>query len=675
MKRLALLLFALPCLLWCESPVTPQAIATRNRAPLQQNVFNPLPLGAVTPKGWLRKQLEIQAAGLTGHLDEFWNDVGPNSGWLGGTGESWERGPYYLDGLLPLAYELNDQKLKAKAAKWVEWTLNSQRAEGQFGPAKNDDWWPRMVMLKVLTQYEEATGDPRVIPFMTRYFAYEQHELPKRPLFEWGKYRWQDNVYSVLWLYNRTGDSGLLDLARLLHDQGYDWEKQFALFQYTEKQTAVGLGFNTKTPKKDQAMQTHGVNNAMALKVAPIWWLVSGSAGDRAAFARQMAELDQYHGLPNGMFSGDEHLAGTDPSQGIELCAVVESMFSLEENFAILGNAAIADRLERISYNALPATLSEDMWSHQYDQQPNQIACTRAHRQWSTNGDQSNLFGLEPNFGCCTANLHQGWPKLVSSLWMAAADGGLTVVAYAPSEVRASLDRTVVTIEENTDYPFRGDVQFVVHSPRAKSFPLILRLPAWAASMNVRVNGTTKGVSAAETKDHLYRLERTWRDGDMVEVSFPMQPQVSHWFHGAAVFERGPLVFSLALDARWEELKKYAEKSADWQLTPTVPWNYALELGECDAKAREHPIGEVPFNAKQPAVTLTVRGKQLPSWTMSEGSAGPVPISPVSSAEPLKELTLVPYGAAKLRVTAFPFLREHAQCAAAEHTRSRSGAK
>jgi uncharacterized protein len=189
------------------------------------------------------------------------------------------------------------------------------------------------------------------------------------------------------------------------------------------------LGLSEQNPLPDIAMQTHGVNNAMALKTAPIWWLVSGDASDRTALDRQLAMLDTYHGLPNGTFSADEHFAGLDPSQGTELCAVVESMLSYELAFAILGDSRVADRLERVSYNALPATLSNDMWSHQYDQQPNQIACTRAHRQWSTNGPDSNLFGLEPNFGCCTANLHQGWPKLVSNLWMATPDDGLVMVA------------------------------------------------------------------------------------------------------------------------------------------------------------------------------------------------------------------------------------------------------
>ena len=196
-----------------------------------------------------------------------------------------------------------------------------------------------MVMLKVLTQYQEVSGDPRVIPVMQKYFRYELRELPNRPLRDWGKYRWQDNVYSVLWLYNRTGDQDLLKLAKLLHAQGYDWEAQFANFKYTSKQTSEKLGLGAHKLPPDAAMQTHGVNNAMALKVAPIWWLVSADSRDRKNFGHQLAMLDKYHGLPNGMFSGDEHFAGTDPSQGIELCAVVEAMFSFEQAFADLGRS------------------------------------------------------------------------------------------------------------------------------------------------------------------------------------------------------------------------------------------------------------------------------------------------------------------------------------------------
>ncbi len=659
-----LLLACLPFSLTAMAQTSREAAApVQNRAPLQPNAFYPLPLGAVHPTGWLRKQEEIQANGLTGHLDEFWNDVGPNSGWLGGTGESWERGPYYLDGLLPLAYQLQDPKLIQKAKRWVDWSLNSQRSDGQFGPPKNDDWWPRMVMLKVLTQYAEVSGDARVIPFMTKYFAYELRELPNRPLKDWGKYRWQDNVYTVVWLYNRTGDKSLLELAKLLHDQGYDWEAQFANFRYTTKETREKLGLGPKGPPPDAAMQTHGVNNAMALKVAPIYWLISGNAQDRASLDQQLAMLDKYQGLPNGMFSGDEHFAGLDPSQGIELCAVVESMFSYEEDFAILGEARLGDRLERVSYNALPATLSNDMWSHQYDQQPNQIACTRAHRQWSTNGDDSNLFGLEPNFGCCTANLHQGWPKFVSSVWMATRDGGLVTAAYAPSEVRTKVKGADVTIEEDTEYPFRGDVRFSIRSASAVAFPLLLRVPSWASTATVEVNGgPVKTIASGELHNGFYSLRRTWKSGDVIKLAFAMQPRVSHWFHNSVVFEQGPLVFSLPLDGQWNELKKYAQNSGDWQLTPTKDWNFAVEPGACKALVSQAPIGDTPFDVTHPPVTLAIEGRKLPQWTINQNSAGPLPVSPVSSTEPLQKLTLVPYGAAKLRITAFPFLNEKTEC-------------
>jgi uncharacterized protein len=653
----------------------------KNRAPLQPNVFNPLPLGAIEPKGWLRKQLEIQAAGLTGHLDEFWKDVGPNSGWLGGTGESWERGPYYLDGLLPLAYQLNNPALIRKAKQWVDWTLTHQQANGQIGPSSNNDWWPRMVMLKALTQYHEVSGDPRVIPVMQKYFKYELRELPNRPLRDWGKYRWQDNVYSVLWLYNRTGDKDLLSLAKLLRRQGYDWEAQFANFTYTSKQTSEKLGLGTTKLPPEAAMQTHGVNNAMALKVAPIWWLVSGNREDRSEIDHQLAALDKYHGLPNGMFSGDEHFAGTDPSQGIELCAVVETMFSFEQAFAILGDPRIADRLEKVSYNALPGTISNDMWSHQYDQQPNQIACTRAHRQWSTNGSDSNLFGLEPNFGCCTANYHQGWPKFVSSLWMATPDGGIVTTAYAPSRVQLKLKGADVAVDEETEYPFRGNVEFTIHTPQPASFPFVLRVPLWADGATVSLNGRAiripasgcpvefKGAqqdrAACDLTKAFHAIRRTWRDGDRVSVTFAMAPRVTHWHNDSAAFERGPLVFSLPLDGKWSELKRYALKSADWQVTPSADWNYAVQLGDCAANVKERAFGDVPFDVKNPPVVLEVQGRRDPQWTVQENSAGPVPSSPVKSTDPLRSLALVPYGAAKLRMTAFPYLEQKSHCQAA----------
>lgn len=635
-------------------PVAPLA----NRAPLSPQPFALLPAGSVKPAGWLRRQLEIQAAGMGGRLDETWPDVGPNSGWLGGTGESWERGPYFVDGLLPLAWALDDPKLKAKAQRFIDWTLSSQQPNGMFGPKSNDDWWPRMVMLKVLIQYHELTQDPRVIPLMTNYFAHQVEALPGRPLKDWGRFRWQDELVSVVWLYNRTGDERLLRLARLLKEQGWGWREQFEDFPLTYKVTAERIRLREKNVDgsdnglKDAALSSHGVNHAQGLKATPVWSLVSGDASDRSFVQRQLAILDKYHGMPTGMFAADEHLAGRSPSQGVELCTVVEAMYSLEHALAITGDAAIGDRLERIAYNALPGTFTDDMWAHQYDQQPNQIQCSHVKGPWTTNGPESNLFGLEPNFGCCTANFHQGWPKLTNSLWMASADGGLAAMVYAPCTVRTVVGEVPVALTETTEYPFRDSIAVAVDPERPVAFPLKLRVPAWARKATVLVNG--KPADATPAKGFA-TIARTWAKGDRVEIAFMNETRMAEGFNRSVSVEHGPLIFSYPIGERWEKLKQRG-LTADWQVFPTGPWNYGVAQGAA-LRRTEHPVSPVPFSRKSPPVAVTVSMASVPAWIGSGGHAAPPPVGPVAVGSKPETVTLIPYGAAKLRITSFPTVR------------------
>jgi hypothetical protein len=631
--------------------------AVKNRAPLSANAFYPLPLGSIRPRGWLQRQLKIQADGLSGHLDETWPDVGPNSGWLGGTGESWERGPYFLDGLVPLAYLLQDSHLKEKAQKYIEWTLTNQAANGMIGPKSNDDWWPRIVMLKVLTQYYEVTNDPRVIALFEGYYAHQLQELPRRPLRDWGKFRWQDEVLSVIWLYNRNGDKRLLDLARLLHDQGFDWQGQYANFKFTQPITREFIKLGEGGDLQDLSLSTHGVNNGMAIKCSPVWSVLSGSAEDKRALSHQLEMLDEYHGLPNGMFSCDEHLAGRNPSQGSELCTVVETMFSLEWSLAILGNAELADRLERIAFNALPGAFTDDMWAHQYNQEPNQVECSLHHKPWTTDGPESNLFGLEPNFGCCTANYHQGWPKFTASLFMLSSDDGLAAMAYAPCVVRTVVRSIPVTLIEETEYPFRGSVRISVKPDARVVFPLQIRIPRWAAEATIKVNGE---LANSPIPGAFVRIERAWTSGDTLEIVFPLKPRVSRWFNDSIAVERGPLVFSYGIGEDWVKLRDRG-MTADWQVYPSAQWNYAISatpdnVGD-EILVRESEVGKTPFSAKPTAVELEVTARKLPDWHAEDGAADPVPVSPVASSEPDEKVRLVPYAAAKLRITAFPKLQ------------------
>src|SRR5215468_2975478 len=135
----------------------------------------------------------------------------------------------------------------------------------------------------------------------------------------------------------------------------------------------------------------------MALKYGGVRSRLTGDARDRDAVVRMLELLDRYHGQATGIFTCDEHLAGRSPSQGTELCTVVEAMYSLETLLSIQGDASLGDRLEMLAFNALPATFKKDMTAHQYDQQANQVVCKVSKEfVYVNNGGDSNVYGLEP---------------------------------------------------------------------------------------------------------------------------------------------------------------------------------------------------------------------------------------------------------------------------------------
>ncbi len=636
---------------------------------LQKPKLRPLPLGSIRPTGWLRNQLRIQADGISGHLDEFWPDI-QDSQWFGGDAEAWERAPYWLDGIIPLAYTLDDPTLKEKVERYMDYVIKHQHEDGWLGPRTmvaasgksaqpRYDLWGQILATKVLMQYAEATGDERGTTTLVRLLRGIDHTIDRTPLFDWGQFRWFEALPAIFWLYEKQGGMWLLDLATKLYAQGFNWGNFFT--------TPAGWPAAAPTRKGRWNYMSHVVNNAMAPKAHGLWWRVSGDARDRSVVYEMLEKLHRHHGMVTGVFTGDECLVGKNPLHGTELCAVVELAYSLEVLISIFGDPSLADQLESIIFNALPATFSPDMWSHQYDQQVNQVECSiREDRIWGTNGPESNIFGVEPNYGCCTANMSQGWPKFAAHLWMRqvgddGADNGLAAVAYAPSIAITRVDGIPVTAEIDTEYPFRDKIRIRINAQSPVRFPLLLRVPGWSEAPVLQ---QTDGSKTSLKPGSLHRIERAWHGETELILRTPMPTRRWSGFRKATAIQRGPLVYALKIEERWERVHTdapYRElPHGDWEVYPTTPWNYALALDEMSVDMsimfETHPVGDCPFSPEGAPVTAQVQARRLPGWKLQHGSAGETPMSPVNSEEPLETVTLIPYGCTNLRITEFPTL-------------------
>ncbi|MDR1601634.1 MAG: glycoside hydrolase family 127 protein [Tannerella sp.] len=643
-----------------------------NRYPLITKPYIELPIGAVKPSGWLEEQMHRMQTGMTGHLDQIYEKVmGPRNGWLGGDGDVWERGPYWIDGLLPLAYIMNDRALKDKVQPWIEWTLASQKPDGYFGPdtdrtpesglQRNNahDWWPKMVMLKVMQQYYSATGDERIISFLTRYFRYQLKKLPETPLGHWtfwGEQRGGDNLMIIYWLYNITGDQFLLDLGKLIHEQTFAWTDVFLHQHHLSTQHSL-----------------HCVNLGQGFKEPVIYYQQSRDVKHLESVKKAVRDMRHTIAFPMGLWGGDELLRFGEPTQGSELCTAVEMMFSLESMMEITGDVQWADHLERIAYNALPTQTTDDFSARQYYQQVNQVQITRALRNFSTpHEDTDILFGELNGYPCCTANMHQGWPKLVQHLWFATSDNGVGALVYAPSSATVKVaDGIPITISEETAYPFDESIRFTISFADRKQkkafFPFHLRIPGWCTSPVVRLNGTAIDVDAHAGE--IAHISREWKEGDVLTLELPMQISVSNWYGGSAVIERGPLIYALKMNEKWEK-KTYAPSEGDrygkwyFEVTSDSPWNYCLSGRNLRPEAiaqhftveKSTSIAPYPWTLQDAPITIRTKARRILRWQIYNGSAGPIQYysqqDDVTDSEETVEL--IPYGCTTLRIAEFP---------------------
>ncbi|HTN35542.1 MAG TPA: beta-L-arabinofuranosidase domain-containing protein [Arachidicoccus sp.] len=639
-----------------------------NKAPLQPLHFLKLPIGSIQPTGWLKKYLELQRDGLTGHLGEIsaWLEKKDNA-WLdkeGKGGHGWEEVPYWLKGYGDLAYILKDSAMLRETKIWIEAILRTQRPDGYFGPLTlrngKPDLWPNMIALWCLQSYYDYSKDARVIPFMAKYFKWEQN-LPDSLFLKdyWENSRGGDNLYSVYWLYNRTGDSSLLTLAEKIHRNTANWRQA------------------------DNLPNWHNVNIAQSFREPATFYMQSGDSADLKATYRDFHIVrDIYGQVPGGMFGADENARPgyTDPHQAVETCGMVEQMASDEMLLRFTGDPFWADHCEDVAFNTYPAAVMPDFKSLRYLTAPNMVVSDNKNHSPGIENNGPFLMMNPFSSRCCQHNHTQGWPYYAENLWMATPDKGLAAVLYSASTVTAKVgDGTEVHLTEETHYPFEEQIAFTVHTPKTTGFPIYLRIPGWCKTASVQING--KPVTAPLNANGYARLEKAWKDGDKIVLQLPMEVQLKTWTKNknSTSVNYGPLSFSLKIKEKFEKEDSrisaigdsHWQKDADptkwpaYNIYADSPWNYGLVIPDSSTvknwkvRRKGWAADSMPFTPESVPLELVVNAKKIPSWKIDEhGLCGVLPQSPVAVQTPTESVTLIPMGATRLRIASFPVIKE-----------------
>lgn len=642
---------------------------TNFREPLKQVPLLKLPVGKVQPKGWLRKYLELQKEGLNGKLGTIsaWLDKNNNQ-WLSYSGDhGWEEVPYWLRGYCSLAYILDDREMKDEAQVWFDAVLKNLKEDGFLGPrnyeGENPELWAQMIMLWALQTYYEYSGDKRVIPAISDYLKWELTVDDSKFLKGlWQEKRGGDNLWSAMWLYNRTGDSEILPLMDKLHRNTSDWTQSGTLPNW------------------------HGVNVAQGFREPATYYLYSGDPNMLAATYNDFNIMRERYGqVPGGMYGADENARQGyfDPRQGAETCAIVEQMASDEILMGITGDPFWADHCEDVALNTYTAALMPDMKSLRYITSPNMAISDEKLHGPSIDNNLRGMLSMSPfSSRCCQHNHVMGWPYYAEHLVMATTDNGLAAMLYAASETTAKVaDGIEVMLEETTEYPFEDKVTFTLHTQQQVAFPLYLRIPEWAKGASVIINGAENKASAAEGK--YIRIDRTWSDGDKVVLNLPMEFSTRVWQQNKASLSvnYGPLTLSLKIDENIEQHdsrdKDFVQDDSHWQdgveaslwpcyvLKPGSEWNYALKVDKnfmpVDIKVtkKAYPADDMPFTAESVPFEFSAYGVQIPSWGYdATGMTDQLPTKFVAKSATETPLKLIPMGAARLRIASFPQYRK-----------------
>lgn len=644
--------------------------------------------------GWLDDQLRLMSNGLAGHEHDFYPIIS-DSVWLGGNSEYSplnEGIPYWLNGLVPLAYGLDDDRLKSQTDAVVDFILDNQQTDGWLGPEVpvDRDIWGRFSLCLGLTQLIEADESrlARVLPALYKFVALMRQMLIRKTGYEefWGKVRYPDMIITLQWLYEKHPGNythTLLETMSLLNAGGSRWAEYYNEGKY------LFQDLDTVRPPitgdSDVFRYVHAVNAAQGMKAGAVIHRFNSDASLLDSTRNGVNWTLKYHGDPAGAITGDERESGLAPNRGTELCTAVEAMYSLSYLYQAMGDKVFADRCERAAFNALPVMFTSDLWAHQYIVLPNQPFSYSLHGHnpfWNT-GDQSILYGTAPNYPCCTVNMPQGLPKFLSASFVRVGANGLGHALLSPARVNTTLPSgTHVSLNCTTTYPFTNTLHYTFTA--SAPFTLHLRLPSWVTVYEIIASSECSqkiyssssllpdphtgmlSLDLLSTGSVTYKLATTIRTEDRGNDTISI-------YHGALLYALdvgfSDTITSNISTSATDNLAQNAaseipEQAHDHYITNTRPWNIAIDPGTLEyhssvstaedegAYVLENPI----WAYEAPPGWITAMGCEI-GWGIERQVPAPPPAKGKRKCiGRVREVVLRPYGSLKVHMAVLPVM-------------------
>lgn len=370
----------------------------------------------------------------------------------------------------------------------------------------------------------------------------------------------------------------------------------------------------------------------------------------------------------SGSISADEHLGGHGPNRGSELCMTVENMFSHSWLYRFHGANYFADATERAAFNALPAGVTSDWWAHSYVTQTNQpwARTLEGDNPFFNVNNYGVVYGLEPNYPCCTVNHPQGLPKFISTAYARNGEDGIIHMLLSPTYVDTKIGDSSVKVNCDTNYPFSDELSYTIESET--DFKFSVRVPEWTVLEDATITVGDGEAQPLSRNDNGLHDVSVGSGTTSITVKLPMKITTATRDDSIA-FYHGPLLYAAHIahnetvttprSGSGEEAlpeDQYDARAYDVSYSPVEDWQYAVDPSTVVVKHDRDQNAELPnpvWVSDGPPTSLEVDA-YLIDWPVANGTAAPPPVNPVVDKSQKVTLKLIPYGAAKLHIAQFP---------------------